>query len=321
MQRKRAGDALDHLRRWQHLVELPAVGRAHVHVLDEAQHDCATIALAEVARHRHDLAVVGAALDDHVDLDRPQTHPRGRLDAFEHVGHREVDVVHLAESGVVERVEAHGHALQAGVLERLRLAREQRAVGRQRQVEWRALGGAHRCQLLDQRLDTLAQQRLAAGQADLAHAQLDEHTREPADLLEAQERAVRQEAVRLAEHFLGHAVAASEVAAVGHRDAQIAQGAPVTVGQWPRRQVDGRGWRAQATQIEQGECRGHGELWLERGARAWPGVSRRGLSQWVSAWPPTARRCRGAARPCSGSASRPCPSARVARGGPCSANG
>jgi hypothetical protein len=32
------------------------------------------------------------------------------LDAVQHVGDREVGVVHAAKQGVVERVEAHGHA-------------------------------------------------------------------------------------------------------------------------------------------------------------------------------------------------------------------
>jgi hypothetical protein len=68
--------------------------------------------------------------------------------------------------------------------------------------------------------------RLAAGQAQLAHAQADEHGGGPGDLLEAQQRGVGQEVVLVIEHLLGHAVAAAEVAAVGHRDAQVAQRRP-----------------------------------------------------------------------------------------------
>ena len=45
--------------------------------------------------------------------------------------------------------------------------------------------------------------------------------REAGDLLEAQQRLPRQEAVVVVEHRLGHAVHAAEVAAVGDRDAQI----------------------------------------------------------------------------------------------------
>ena len=219
-------------RRGQHLVHAPAVARADVHVLDEAQHDAAA---AEVARHRHDLVVVRAALDDHVDLDRPEPDALRLVDAAQHVGDREIDVVHAPEDRVVQRVQADRDALQAGVLQRLRLAREQRAVGRQRQVQRRAVGRAQRGQHRDQRLEVLAQQRLAAGEADLAHAVRDEQARRARDLLEAQQRAVRQEGVVLVEHFLGHAVAAAEVAAVGDRDAQVAQRAAEPVGTAARR--------------------------------------------------------------------------------------
>ena len=46
----------------------------------------------------------------------------GLLDAAQHVGHREVDVVHASEDGVVERIQADRHALQPGVLQRACLA-------------------------------------------------------------------------------------------------------------------------------------------------------------------------------------------------------
>ena len=75
----------------------------------------------------------------------------------------------------------------------------------------------------DQHLEVLAQQRLAAGQPDLAHAVRDEQRGDARDLLEGQQRRMRQEGVVLVEHFLRHAVAAAEVAAVGDRDAQVAQ--------------------------------------------------------------------------------------------------
>ena len=91
-------------------------------------------ALAEEARHREDVLVVDAALDDHVHLHR-QAGGHGGVDALEHAVDREVDVVQRAEGRVVERVEADGDALQARVCERLRLLRQQRPVRRQRQVE------------------------------------------------------------------------------------------------------------------------------------------------------------------------------------------
>ena len=65
-----------------------------------------------------------------------------------------------------------------------RLLREQRAVGRQREVD---VGSSreHR----DQALEVAAQQRLAAGQPDLLDAEADEDAREARDLLEREDRA------------------------------------------------------------------------------------------------------------------------------------
>ena len=112
-----------------------------------------------------------AALDDHVDLERREAGRGGGVDAFEHARHRKVDVVHRAERRVVERIEADGDALEARGAQVARLLREQRAVGRQREVDV----AADRGQLLDQALESPAQQRLAAGQPDLADAEADEH--------------------------------------------------------------------------------------------------------------------------------------------------
>ena len=78
-------------------------------------------------------------------------------------------------------------------------------------------------QHLDQSVQVLAQQRLAAGQADLLDAVGDERARQPRDLLEAQQFGVRQEAVVPVEDLLRHAVGAAEVAAIRDRDAQVAQ--------------------------------------------------------------------------------------------------
>ena len=125
-------DARHDLARRHDVVHAPAVGGADVHVLDEA-HDVA--GAAEAPRHRHDRALVHAALDHHVDLERREPRCGRGVDALEHLGDREVDVVHRAEGRVVERVEAHGDARQAGRAEVARLAREQRAVGRERDVE------------------------------------------------------------------------------------------------------------------------------------------------------------------------------------------
>jgi hypothetical protein len=114
-------------------------------------------------------------------------------------------------------------------------------VGSEREIQRRSVGAAQRGQHGDQALQILAQQRLAAGQAQLVHAVRGEEARHAGDFLEAEQRGVRQEGVLLVEHFLGHAVAAAEVAAVGDRDAQVAQRAAEAVGdQAARRGGTGR---------------------------------------------------------------------------------
>ena len=98
-----------------------------------------------------------------------------------------------------------------------RLLGEQRTVGGERDVD--AEFGEHR----DQPVEVAPHQRLAAGQAQLLHAEPDEDARQARDFLEAQDRAVRQETVVRVEHLARHAVHAAEVAAIGDRDAQVAQ--------------------------------------------------------------------------------------------------
>jgi hypothetical protein len=149
----------------------------------------------------------------------------------QHLRHRKVDIVHAAEDLVVQRVQADRDALEPCVLQRLRLAREQGTVGRQRDVQRQAFARAQGGQLAHQQVQVLAQQGLAAGQAQLVHAMRDEDARQSRDLLEAQQRGLRQEAVVLVEDLLGHAVAAAEVAAVGDRDAKVAQRTTEAVGQ------------------------------------------------------------------------------------------
>ena len=100
----------------------------------------------------------------------------------------------------------------------LRLLREQRGVGRQRDVEV----VAESRQPGDQELEVAPEKRLAARDAELLHAEVDEHARDALDLLERQELATRQEAVLVAEDLLRHAVDAAEVAAVRDRDPQVA---------------------------------------------------------------------------------------------------
>src|SRR3546814_7623748 len=72
---------------------------------------------------------------------------------------------------------------------------------------------------VDQGHDAAAHQRLAAGQAQLAHAHADEGAAEPVEFLEAEHFRLGQE-----RHVFRHAVDAAEIAAVGDRNAQIRNG-------------------------------------------------------------------------------------------------
>jgi hypothetical protein len=154
-----------------------------------------------VPRHGQDLVVIGAALDHHVDLDvrspaccaasmPASTSATGKSTSF------------MRRNRVVQPVQADGHALQAGVFQHLGLAAQQRAVGGQRQVQRLAIGRAQLGQLGDQGFDVLAQQRLAAGQAQLAHA-MGTNTCARRVISSKLSRAVRQVLVVLVEHSLG----------------------------------------------------------------------------------------------------------------------
>ena len=90
----------------------PAVEVAHVHVLDEADDVPRPL---EPAGEVDDAVVVHAALHDGVDLDGTEPGRLRRGDAFEHVGDAVAASVHRAEDLVVEAVQAHRHAVQAGL--------------------------------------------------------------------------------------------------------------------------------------------------------------------------------------------------------------
>ena len=142
---------------------------------------------------------------------------RRGVDPVEHARDGEVDVVHRLEGLVVERVEADGDAVEPGRGERCSLRREQRRVRRQRQL------GAERREQRDQPVDVLPHERLAARQPELVDAEADEDARHPLDLLEREQLLAVEEAVVAPEDLLRHAVDAAEVAAVGDRDAEVAE--------------------------------------------------------------------------------------------------
>jgi hypothetical protein len=93
--------------------------------------------------------------------------------------------------------------------------RQQHAVGGQGDVAQRRLLRQH----AHQHVEVLAHERLTAGQPHLFHAEVDEGVDQPTGLLEVEDVPARQPDVVL----LWHAVGAPQVAAVGDRDAQVAQ--------------------------------------------------------------------------------------------------
>ena len=98
------------------------------------------------------------------------------------------------------------------------------AIGGERQVERVAFGGAQARQFLNQLDQAAAQQRLAAGEANLVDAQVHEQLDQPQVLFDRQFGILRAE-------FAGPAVDALVVAAVGDGDAQIVDHPAVAVGQ------------------------------------------------------------------------------------------
>ena len=174
---------------------------------------------------RGDLVLVDALERDRVDLDAQARRLRG-VDAGDHL----VELAPArdgAELLGIERIERNIDALDAVIGELARVFRKLRAVGGQRQLVEIA-GGEVARQRADERHDAAPDQRLAAGQPQLAHAARDEGAAQPVELLQREQVRLRQEV-----HVLGHAIDAAEVAAVRHRHAQIGDRARERIDQRP----------------------------------------------------------------------------------------
>ena len=137
-----------------------------------------------------------------------------RVDAGKHLVQR-TPARDGAEFLRIERIERHVEPPHASRLDLLRIFGELRAVGGQRQLVESA-GAQVARQRGDEGHDAAADQRLAAGEAKLAHAARDEGRAQPVEFFERQQIGLGQEG-----HVLRHAVDAAEIAAIGDRDAQI----------------------------------------------------------------------------------------------------
>src|SRR5215218_10101090 len=137
---------------------------------------------------------------------------------------------------------------------------------------------------------------LATGQADAVDGEaLHEHPGQPLDLLEVEQLVAREPA----HPFLGHAVGAAEVAAVGDRDAKVTYGAPEGVDEV------GHGTQARSHErahhpISSTSTSPPGSTPSPSGSRARPSAAAVDASWWLP-WAPVERTCQrpsGSKRPC-----------------------
>ena len=212
----RGVNPVDDLLAGNDLFHAPLVARTDVHEFDEAQDMTRAV---ESLGEFDEAMVVDAALDDAVDLDRFETRGLGGGDAFEHTFDREPFAIHAMKNLGVETVEADGHAAQAGFTQRLGPARQETTIGRDREVEIRV----ERSKAFDEFVKTVAEQRFTAGDPQLLDAVFEEEANEAFDLFEGEDLVARQERIAFAEDLGGHAIRAAEIAAVRHRNPQVAE--------------------------------------------------------------------------------------------------
>ena len=77
----------------------------------------------------------------------------------------------------------------------------------------------------------LAKQRFTAGETNLLYTKAQENADQTLNFLKRKQFRVREELMLGVELLLGHAVAATEIAVIGKRNAQVSQGAPALVNQ------------------------------------------------------------------------------------------
>ena len=200
-------------RQGQILVGPVAVDVAQGHGLDQGEIEALGPAPGD---HPVELVLVDALERHGVDLD---LEPRrlGGLDP----GHHLVELAPAGDRGeavAVQRVQRDVDPPHAGAREVAREPLELAAVGGERELVQRTRADMA-AQLLDQPHHVAPDQGLAAGQPQLAHAELDEGRAQAVQLLQRQQLGLGQE-----RHVLGHAVDAAEVAAVGHRHPHVADG-------------------------------------------------------------------------------------------------
>jgi selenocysteine-specific elongation factor len=213
-----AGQRLEDLARRDHLGALPAVLGVERHLLDEPQ---LVPALQAVAQQARCLVVVQVAHQHRVDLDRRQPGRRRGRETGQHVG-EPVPAGQLAEGLGPQRVQRDVDPVEARRPQGGGPPDEADPVGGERDLRARRQRGRRR----DDRGEVAAEQRLAAGEADLADAEgLHADPDKPANLLARQHLRRGQPVEALGRH----AVRAAQIAAIGEGDPQIRRYPPVGI--------------------------------------------------------------------------------------------
>ena len=216
-------------------------------------------------RHREDLGIVHATLHDDVDFDGCESGDARRFDALEHLFHAAETTAHGGEYRRVETVETHGDASEAGGLQFGGVFGQQHAVGGERDV----FDSRQRAEIAHEVGEVRAQQGLAARDAQLAHAERRGDARQTHDFLERKSLRRFEETITLVERVLRHAIRTTKIAAVHHRDAQVAHRATERVA--IAAAIEGQGSGRLAHGVTTGTA-GSRTLW---GIRSVPAATRR----------------------------------------------
>ncbi len=189
----------------------PALVAGHVaqrHLFDEA--DIESSRHGEIDQIKH-LVVIAAFLDHAVELDALEASSLRRIDAFKHA-FEAVTPSQLGEALRIQRIEADVQTAHACAAQGGRQLVKLRTVGGDGQVfQFAACAKA-----FEQLGQTLADQRLATGDADALDAQPDEGIGDGVELFKRKDVRARRE-----DHVLAHAVGAAKVATVGNRKPQV----------------------------------------------------------------------------------------------------
>lgn len=210
------GDALHDLNGGNDVLCLPSIAATDVHVFNEA--DDMALGSGEFGEQL-DLVVIHPAADHYIDLERRETRINSRVDTGQDLLKGGGCVGDLFEPPWVERIETHGDSMQTRRTEGARKPSQEGTVRRKGKIFHARYADKHG----DQSRKVSAQRGFPPCDSNLAHSCPDEGRCDPCDLLECQQLLLGQEPEIRPENFARHAVAATHVAPVRHRDAQISE--------------------------------------------------------------------------------------------------